>query len=661
MLGGAVLPSATPVPDEGSVEVTAGAIDSGIIRSGSSLQLTGSITNSTTQVVEAAVARAYLPDSSIDSASELSDWLDQSKETNLSESDLAASVQLGELATGQIRSFAISIPADRIRFGDSVKVVPIVVEIVSDGVKVASWKTVATLLPVSSSQLLSVTLVTPISAKPNSTGLLSPDELSALTSADGQLTQQLDLVSNHAFSFGIDPMILASIRALGDSAPDSAKLWLEKLLTLPNNDFALSFADANQALALHAGASSLIAPLGFVTDESSAENSPTPVPSPEPSEGDASGPTNELTDWPYSIDSISWPAPSSLIDKDLALFDKSGFKHLLLSSDQIDSASANHPLVEFADEPGLDAVVIDQSSSRLIDEASRSETLAGRNDALSALAATFAVSIKSGSKQIVVALNRDDSGIGMRAPEVLQEIEENPLLSFNSLSNVLRLPASAAQFKSAKVDQKQVSTAKSLLSAEAQTVEFSTVVDNPNLLNWPRRLGLLGMFSNYWSTDQTAWKAATAEYLANTTSILGAVHIPEGSTITLLQEKGNLPIAVANELNFPVTVYIEAKPDRAILDVLDDRVELKIEANSQAKASVPVQSIANGSVLTRLSLESKTGVSISTPTFVELNVQAGWETLATVILAAIVVLMFGAGIWRTVLKRSKAKKIEVKN
>ena len=166
---------------------------------------------------------------------------------------------------------------------------------------------------------------------------------------------------------------------------------------------------------------------------------------------------------------------------------------------------------------------------------------------------------------------------------------------------------------------------------------------------------MLSLFATARIVDQASWESAADDFLHQNDVLRSSVHIPESSTINLYQEKGNLPIAVRNELDVPVTVYVNVQPERAILDVVDTRVKLTIEANSQAKASVPVQSIANGEVLTRVSLSSGTGVQISMPTYVVLNVQAGWETALTVILAAIVVLLFGAGIWRTVLRRRKSR------
>jgi hypothetical protein len=58
-----------------------------------------------------------------------------------------------------------------------------------------------------------------------------------------------------------------------------------------------------------------------------------------------------------------------------------------------------------------------------------------------------------------------------------------------------------------------------------------------------------------------------------------------------------------------------------------------------------------------VTLTSSNGTPISAPTIVDLNVQAGWETAATVVLVIVVIALFGGGVWRTVLRRRKARRL----
>ena len=83
------------------------------------------------------------------------------------------------------------------------------------------------------------------------------------------LTRQLDgLIGHPSVAIGIDPMILASIRVLGTSAPASATQWLVSLSLLPNDVFSLGFGDADLAGQFQSGLTAPLAPtsLGYAMD-----------------------------------------------------------------------------------------------------------------------------------------------------------------------------------------------------------------------------------------------------------------------------------------------------------------------------------------------------------------------------------------------------------
>jgi hypothetical protein len=126
------------------------------------------------------------------------------------------------------------------------------------------------------------------------------------------------------------------------------------------------------------------------------------------------------------------------------------------------------------------------------------------------------------------------------------------------------------------------------------------------------------------------------------------------SGVNLFADRASLPITVSNGLDQAVTVFITVRPDTGLLTVADSRVRLDIEPNSQGKGLVPVQAISNGTVRVTVRLESITGVAIGTPTRTPINVQAGWETPVVVVIAALVVALFAAGIVRSIVRRRKS-------
>lgn len=655
---------ASPV-DEGSVNLAVAPSFAGVVRPGQALQVTGTVTNSTGQDMDAGTASLYLPSILIPDRAALSAWLDSDKgSAGTPLGQPLGSTAIGELAPGQVRAFTITVPAIAAAASDApLTTLPLAVRLASGAVEVDFVRSAVVRLSAEVPPQVSVTVVTPLVTPPGTTGLLDAEELSELTAPGGQLDVQLRTALAHSVAIGLDPMIPASIRLLGTSAPQSALDWLTALESASGDVFPLGYADADPALAAQAGLPLPLAPLGFpiderlfppVTEETPAPDA-TPVPAPEPTV-----PTPEtLLTWNYSVDGLAWPAPDSVAARDVGAIANAGYSRILLDSAQVTGGSATSPNVTIRGEADreLAASVADQTVSRLLRAAANAATDVDANAALTALSAHLALAANGRDATLIAALGRDGSASGPRLDAALTALESLPWVVAMDLTDALAMPASPATFVPSSHPDDRVTTARSLLATEQSVTAFSSVVDEPGVVTEPRRLALLALLAESWAFDHAGWAAATGTFLEEGRTILDSVRIPDGSVINFPLEKGNLPIAVTNDLDFPVTVYVTVQPARAILDVLNDRVELKIEANSQSKASVPVQSIANGEVRTTVSLASATGVQISTPTSVDLNVQAGWETAATVVLAIVVVLMFAAGIARTALRWRKGRAV----
>ena len=71
-------------------------------------------------------------------------------------------------------------------------------------------------------QPVRLAIAVPITVPASSIGLIDAEALEAYTRPLGVLTRQLDAVFGRQVAIGVDPMIIASIRALGTTAPESA-------------------------------------------------------------------------------------------------------------------------------------------------------------------------------------------------------------------------------------------------------------------------------------------------------------------------------------------------------------------------------------------------------------------------------------------------------
>jgi hypothetical protein len=103
-------------------------------------------------------------------------------------------------------------------------------------------------------------------------------------------------------------------------------------------------------------------------------------------------------------------------------------------------------------------------------------------------------------------------------------------------------------------------------------------------------------------------------------------------------------------------VYLRVVPSNYNLNIEKNDIAITVQPKSQQRITVPVQSVANGKVNLTLSLTSRTGVAISDPSQVAINVRAGWETAITLIFGVAVVIIFGGGIYRSLRRRQRSRR-----
>jgi hypothetical protein len=516
------------------------------------------------------------------------------------------------------------------------------------GIPAAAGSASATETPVTR-----LALVIPMTVPPQSTGLIPAESLETYTAPAGRLTRTLDAVAGQPVAIGLDPMIIASIRILGNTAPPSATQWLQRLLEADNEIFPLSYADTDVAALSQAGSAGVLAPTWFPIDPNLYPESPADQPSgsPTPSPGQTTPPTpavptvETILDWPYTLEGILWPRPNTVTSADITGVNAAGPVTTILSSGNVTpTPSASAAVGEHQ------VLVSDETVSNLLEEALGAPTTADWQVAIDRIAAELAGSV--GNRTVLAAFDRTpvvSSRLAATVATVSQLVGVQP----TTLAATQGEPRTAVRVADIPADADRVSRIRLMLAAEARIVPFSSVMADPAPLIGERRLSMLALASNSWAGTATLWTTTVDGWLERSNQILTSVHIAESSTLNFFQDTGNLPIAVSNELEYPVRVYVSVRSSTGILVVTDSRVPLDIPAGSQARASIPVQSIANGEATLDVSLSSETNVPIGSPHTVTANVVAGWETTATFVIAGLLVILFIAGIIRTVLKRRK--------
>ncbi len=515
---------------------------------------------------------------------------------------------------------------------------------------------------------VSVAIVMPLTVPPTTTGLLDAETLTTYTAPGGLLTRQLDAVVGSRVAIGLDPMVVASIRVLGTAAPEPALAFLERLQTVSNEVFLLGYADADPAVTGGANAGDALGPLGFdfaidpadfgpaATPAPTTGTGPTDVPDPGATDPPEDGPpplptTDDLLAWEATLPSIAWPAEGTLDSAGLATLSGMGFADVLLAGSNVSQVST--ALVDLGD---MDGLVTDVAVTAAVRDASYAATPTAYQEAAFRLATTLqAHAANDPGRTIVATLDRRWPFGTLRVPDVLTAIDAAAESQVVTLSDVLAGPRAGAQLvePGTEAAADRLGTTTLLAEASGDEATFLAIADEAALITQPRRLALLGLSAVAWHADETGWTTATEAFLTASRGTLDAVQIAEGSDLLLLSDISTLRMQVSNALPVAVTVYVNVRPLRPILHIEDSLVEVTIEPDSTSTATVPVESIANGDVTVRAELRGANGRTLGEVRFVKVILQAGWETAGTLVAGSLVVLVFGVGLVRVILRRRR--------
>ncbi len=517
---------------------------------------------------------------------------------------------------------------------------------------------------------VSLAVVVPItvSPDPSGTGLIDADHLRSYTTATGSLTRQLDAVIDTGAVIGLDPMIVASIRVLGSSAPPTARAWLQRLSGATNQIFPLAYADADPAvLSSTSGGTALLSGLDFQfaidpanfgpaqTATPTAGATPTPTPSATPSDTVPLPTDADILDWPYTLNGIAWPADDTVSSSALDTLSDAGYHDVLLSSQNVSSADSAR-----VDLGGIEGLVADAGITSLVRDASYSGDDATYADALSRLdAAIQGIQAVKPGRTVIAMLDRQWPIGALRIASVMQNIESLTTAQVVGLSSVLAGPVASAKLVDESVDAADLAQARRVIATVAPETTFATVAgDDAAEVTAPRHLQLLSVLAVSWIRADDGWSTRLNAYLASSSKLLSAVSVVHGSNLFVTANSANIPVTISNALAVPIHVLVTVRSTSGILQIDKPQVELTVEPNSSNKALVPAQALSNGTVTATVTLYSAAdpGVRIWTRDFVEVDVQPAWEGIGTLVVVVLLVLLFGGGILRNVLKRRAAKR-----
>jgi len=457
-------------------------------------------------------------------------------------------------------------------------------------------------VPGETTTVTKVAIVVPVLAPPRVAGLIPAEELVELTATGGALARTLDAVAGERVTLAIDPLIAASINALGTDAPAEAVAWAQRLDRLPHERFLLLTADADPTLLRQAG-------------------------EPLPALGTV------------------WTTPGTVSATDVEAFSAAGASRILVAD--TDLADVEDASLAVAAAGGVGLRVVDVEASDALQAAAEAPSAA----TLGAL--RQAITGDGVRASIVVGLARSGAGwAGLEA--VLDSLHSDLGLELVGLSGLSGETVDVAIAEGAQPELR-LEGFRQVVAAEQADAAFAAIMVDAADFREERRLRSYALAAAGWAADPATWTVAADEAVEASRTLRAGVRIEESESL-FLADRSSIPISIVNDLDRAVTVVVTARAADGRLDIDGTPVAVDIAAASRSSVAFDATAVSNGVVAVTARLTAVDGTPIGSPAIARINVQAGWETPIAAGAAGVLLLIVVLGIVRTVrrVRRTRA-------
>ena len=522
--------------------------------------------------------------------------------------------EIPDTDAGQTSAFVISATRAQLSLGDlygATGFVPFVVIVTTaDG----QQQRVTGVVPWNQGESVGdTTVVVPITAPTTSTELYTEDELTDWVASDGIFARMSEALAGTTVVIAIDAKIVASITA--NDSTGAAAAWLAALQD-EHPVVPLSYGNGSTTALVSAGAETVPTVDSSVTGWAGSTTIWT--------EGDTldADTASALTSAGYTsavvssqrVTNLDWQTSYSLAGLDLTISDSS----VSTAIEQVLSGAVSDPQYPVAlrasvTDPGVDRLVVvpttwnrQASTLRAILQAFASASWTELSDD---------VSISTSSEANTTAATLSDST--------------------GTMVDADQLSALVAQSKAADV------VAGAIADSSATTVRTS--LDRT----------LMTLSSPDWP-DQSRWATELQTAIQSAQTTAGAVQLGEQASVRLISSESRLPVAIVNNLSYPVTVTVVIKPSNGRL-VVEEVEPITIEAHSTTQILVPVRAVANGDVTLDMQIVDESGNTIGTAVTRDMSVSAEWESVTAGIFALAIALLFGFGLFKGILRHLRGR------
>lgn len=183
--------------------------------------------------------------------------------------------------------------------------------------------------------------------------------------------------------------------------------------------------------------------------------------------------------------------------------------------------------------------------------------------------------------------------------------------------------------------------------AVADLRAFAQVVPDPASLVAPVEEAARAVTSVSWRVDPAGRSTAVAGLVAEVDRIEASVSVVTAKNFNIISTGSQIPVQVVNDLDQPVTLRVSLDPDdpRLVAEATDP---VTIGPGEEAREQVPVRAVGSGDVGVTAQVLALDGTVLGSAEPFEVRVRADWENMGTAVVAGLLVLLLGGGIWRTV-------------
>lgn len=661
---------------DGQATLSVDSLAPEVITSGQDLTVSGTIANGTGDALEGLSVTVQMEGSTEVTVTGLESWLAGERDSamrSVHQGDLGESI-----ASGEVKTFSVTIPADSLPLGDEQQWGPRGLEVtVSKGrTAVAQDRTLLVWDTGAKAGRSHVTTLIPVTASTGDLELLTtgaePPADAALAGLRKRITSLLELAGDGVV-LAVDPALLEALGVTretvaaatpsaspspGQSAGPSATASpsdspspsdkrpgqaLTKTLVeavAAGDVVALPWSDADIAALTHLGETDLLADAYSRTEGSQTVAAGAPASLAWPAGALDSATLDALPD---SVQTVVTDPGDLPVEEDLTY-----------TPSQVTSVGSRTVLTP-------DANLSDTLGGTLVTD--ESSTDLSSLDATQLLRAETAIMTRQApalSRSVVVTLKRSDAaGIDTKAlAERLKALRESSWTSPQGLS-ALTAEAAAQQDEGTKVHRAdapdwvvgdQEASAADLAAARATRDYLSSVTSilpDPQAAIGSASDVVARTASAAWRSDppgRTSMAESARERGAAVTARLTAM---PSRTINLIAAEANLPVRITSSLNQDATVVVRVLSGSARLQTIKD-VILTVPADGQTTATVPVRAVGSGDVNLTIMLLANDGTAVGAPQTIHMRVHADWESRGTRVMGAGLVILLVGGIVRTV-------------